>query len=445
MANRYVRSTDGSDADDGTTWALAKATLAGIAAIDTAGDQIFVSQSHAETTAAAITAAWAGTVASTTRIICGNDAAEPPTAVAATGTVSTTGASDITIATSGFFYLYGLTFTAGDGANLASLNLASGSGAEVFDTCNFRLGNTNASSRINLTNANNIFCRTHNCGFKFAATGQSLNQPNRSDAHVNGGSIESGSSAITLLFIPAAMSRTTFDGVDLSNGAAAMNLTSSTSNNVDCVFRNCKLPASWSGSLNASVPGLGSVYELHNCDSGDTNYRYIRQTQFGTITSEIVVVRTGGASDGVTTLSWKMVGNANTKFPQQTLESTEIVRWNETTGSAITATIEIVHDSQGSGAASAFTDAEAWLEVLYLGTSGFPLGAFVNDRAATVLTTVADQTSSSVTWTTTGLATPVKQKLSVTFTPQEKGYLHAVVHLGGVSDTCYVDPLLTIT
>mgnify|MGYP003394608494 FL=1 len=48
MADRYGRSTDGADGDGGTTWALAKATLAGLAAIDAAGDRIFLSQAHAE-------------------------------------------------------------------------------------------------------------------------------------------------------------------------------------------------------------------------------------------------------------------------------------------------------------------------------------------------------------------------------------------------------------
>ena len=51
------------------------------------------------------------------------------------------------------------------------------------------------------------------------------------------------------------------------------------------------------------------------------------------------------------------------------------------------------------------TDAEAWLEVEYLGTSGFPLGVVANDRVVG-LASPANQTSSSVAWTTTGLTTP---------------------------------------
>lgn len=75
MANFYVRSTDGSDADNGTTWALAKATLAGALNVATAGDTIFVSDNHAETQASAMTLSSQGTAASPVRILCADDSA----------------------------------------------------------------------------------------------------------------------------------------------------------------------------------------------------------------------------------------------------------------------------------------------------------------------------------------------------------------------------------
>jgi hypothetical protein len=117
-----------------------------------------------------------------------------------------------------------------------------------------------------------------------------------------------------------------------------------------------------------------------------------------------------------------------------------IEKWNETTGSSITVTIETVTDNV------TLTDAEAWIEVEYLGTSGFPLGIWTSDRIANAtLGTPANQTSSSETWTTTGLATPVKQKLAVSFTPQEKGLIRARVAVAKASTTMYYDPLLTVS
>jgi len=179
---------------------------------------------------------------------------------------------------------------------------------------------------------------------------------------------------------------------------------------------------------------------MYNCDSADTNYRLWIEDYSGSIKHETTLVKTGGASDGTTPLSWKMATGADAEYPTIILKSGEIVRWNETTGSAITVTVDILHDSVTN-----LKDNEIWLEVMYLGTSGVPLGAFVDDAVADVLAAAADQAASSATWTTTGMANPNKQKLEVTFTPQEKGFIHAVVHMAKASYTVYVDPVQQVS
>jgi hypothetical protein len=114
MSNIYVRSTDGNNADSGATWALAKATLAGAAAIAVAGDVIYFSQVHAESTASPIGVAGGGSVLLPTKWICANDAAEPPTAVATTATITTTSGNGITLFNSGGYGIfYGLSFSYG--------------------------------------------------------------------------------------------------------------------------------------------------------------------------------------------------------------------------------------------------------------------------------------------------------------------------------------------
>jgi len=440
MAIRYVRSTDGSDADGGTTWALAKATLTGVAAIDTVGDEIWVSQSHAESTAAAITFDWAGTAASPTHVMCGNDAAEPPTALATTASVTTTGNSAINISSGAdFLYVYGINFHSGSGAvGAASINGDSTAAMRVFENCNFDLATTDASSRIALSNVFQGYTEIRNCGFQFSSASQGLTFDGW--VHIIGGSILADTAitlfAATVTNIPNYL----IDGFDFTNAAATLNIGASTAANIRVTLRNCKMPASWSGSVNSSTPGQGSVWELYNCDSADTNYRLEKKTQFGSVTHETTDIRTGGATDGTTGISWKMVSNADSEWNHQTLDSPEIVQWNETTGSAITATIEILHDSLTN-----VTDRNVWIDVQYLGTSGRPLSLFINDAAANYITTAADQTASSATWTTTGLTNPNKQKLNVTFTPQEKGFIHATVRLALASKTVYVDPLITIT
>lgn len=443
MTTRYVRSTDGSDASDGLTWANAEATFAGAAAADAAGDVIWVSQVHAESTAAAVSWDWAGSAASPTRIICGNDAAEPPTALATTATVTTTGDNGITAAASGdWLYVYGISFIAGSGGTgTASILLGSSTASQLtYESCVFNLASTGTSSVINTSSGTvpSLSMDLVDCDFQFSATAQSLSTT-AGKLHIKGGSILSDA-AITTFSVINASCDMLIEGFDFTNAASTLEITSGTSGNCRVIVRDCKMPASWSGSINSGTPGPGSVFELFNCDDGDTNYIYQRKTQWGTIDTETTIVRTGGASDGTTTISWKMVTNANAEWTHQTLDSPEMVRWNETTGSAITVTVEFVHDSLTN-----MQDDEIWLEVQYLGTSGTPLSLFVDDAAADYITTAADQTDSSETWTTTGLTNPNTQKLSVSFTPQEKGFIHAVVRVAVASKTVYVDPELTVS
>jgi hypothetical protein len=179
---------------------------------------------------------------------------------------------------------------------------------------------------------------------------------------------------------------------------------------------------------------------MYNCDSGTTNYRMWVKDYYGDIVSETTLIRTGGASDGTTGLSWKMTTTADGEFPGLVLRSPEIVQWNDTVGSSKTVTVEILHDSVTN-----LKDDEIWLEIEYLGSSSAPLGSNANDRKTNLLATGSDQTTSSAAWTTTGLTNPNKQKLQVTFTPQTKGYVHARVVSAKASYTLYVDPLLVIS
>lgn len=447
MADRYLRSTDGSNVDNGSTWALAKATIAGLAAIDTAGDRLFTSQVHSESTAGAVNIALAGTLASPTQWLCGNDAAEPPTALATGAVVATTGLNAITI--EGCVYVYGIEFQAGDGANNPNINCGNTGNdqKQIFDNCTFYLRGTGASARLSSVALLGLR-EFRNCTFRFSAASHAFGLET-GDTFIRGGSFHASTTSPTFVFASARTGggpRCYVDGFDFSVLNAAVDLGQpSTAASVLLVLRNCKLPASWTGDLWTSAPGIGNRAELYNCDSGDTNYRLWVEDYAGTIKQETTIVRTGGASDGATPISWKMVSNANPEFPTHCLTSPEIVQWNDVVGVAKTVTVEVVHDSQGAGAGSKFQDDEIWLEVLYLGTSGVPLGSFIDDAKADVLAAAANQADSAEAWTTTGLTTPVKQKLAVTFTPQEKGFIHAKVHLAKASKTVYVDPKLTVS
>jgi hypothetical protein len=92
------------------------------------------------------------------------------------------------------------------------------------------------------------------------------------------------------------------------------------------------------------------------------------------------------------------------------------------------------------------TNADCWLEVEALDTSGHPVSSITSDHRSDVETSATDHPDSSETWTgTSGFTTERKQYLTVDVTPQEVGFLQARVFLAKPSATLYVDPVLTIT
>jgi hypothetical protein len=442
MATVYVRSTDGNDADDGSTWALADATLAASVVAAGAGGRSYVSDAHAESTAGAVTIANPGTAASPNEIICGDDAAEPPTAVATTGSVATTGNNAITL--SGFAYIYGLLFHTGVGAGgAANLNLLIGAvpGALRFDNCTLRIGTTNVNTFIAVglqsANLDDTLVELINtiCHFNGATTGLRVFGRLR----WRGGSV-AGTVPTTALFSVAGGAGpgpdVIVDGVDLSalgSGKSLVNVADGITGRY--VFRNCKLGSSVSITTGTHAGPGGIEVLLVNCDSGDVNYRYYKNCYEGEIFSDTANFRTGGASDGTTPISRRMVSSANTKFFQP-LVSDPIYVWVETPGS-YTATIEVIT------AGVTLTNAEAWAEVEYPGTSGFPQSLFASDRSADILATPANQTSSSVGWTE-ALASEVKQKFEVAFTTQEKGPIAVRVYLAKASTTMYFCPKVDV-
>lgn len=442
MADYYVRSTDGDDADSGATWALAKATLQGALAVAAAGDRVFVSQAHAQTQESALTLTSKGTATNPIQILCVSDAAEPPTALATGASVSTTVAS--TLGMVGSIYCYGITFAALTGFSAGALNVNSTAGhVQEYDHCVLRMNSTSTSTLLvqfgaaaltttpNLTSLTNTDVYLSHVNHRIAMSHGSLVW--------KGGAI-TGSAITTIAQFGTSGRGGSIEiyGVDLSAADQFVNFSffPTGSGASSLLVANCKLPASWAGALGSYRPGCSVA--MFNCDSGDTNYRFETLTP-GTLTQDTAVYRTGGASDGTTPISWRMAaGGSGTKYPALTIDTPKIAVWNETIGSAITATLEVVTDGV------TLTDADCWIEVQYPGTSGSTKSAFVTDVKAGVLATAANQASSTAAWTTTGLASPVKQKLSVTFTPQEKGPVVAIVRLAKASTTVYVDPDLVL-
>ncbi len=410
-----------------------------------AGDTIYIGDEHNETTAASITIQAPVSLILPSRYLCVNDTGDPssPSTLATSARVAITGSSVI-LTVSGYSYWYGVQFTAGDGANRGTINVGGSStvsGETSMDACQLNILGTSVLSQINLGSTavtGEPYATLNNTTMSFGHASQAC-QVSGQVVWKNTPSALSGTLP-TNLFTATVTAFLTVDGVDLS-AMTSSNAISIGTLAVPVLIKltNCKLGSGALLARNQPVNPGGVELNVINCDSGATNYITERDYLGVKQTTETTLVRSGGASDGTTPISWKLVSDANVNFPFP-FTTFPIVLWNNNSGSSKTATVEILHDS-----ATALKDDEIWLECEYLGASGSPLGSFVSDRKADILATGADQTSSAVTWTTTGMSNPNKQKLSVTFTPQQKGPVKAVVYLAKPSKTIYVDPIATLT
>lgn len=433
MANVYVWS-GAAGTGSGADWTNAKTTLAAHGA--PAGDDIWVAHDHAESTTNP-TITFVGTAASPNRVICVNRAGSvPPVAadIRNTATVTTTGATAINLR--GVIYMEGITFNCGTGGTSASLSVADAAGDFIkAKNCAFNLVTTATGSRLVMSGISSGFAELDDCTVSFGATGQGLN--------VAGGFVwrnKPGSVAITGATIPnnlvmtanaARLDSVLFSGLDLSalSGKTLVGVNHGT--RFDIV--NCKLPSSITMLTTPTNNNAEGVRVIGSHSSGNVERNEIHD-YFGSLTTETTIIRTAGATDGTTAYSWKIATSANTKrtFPFETFEG---VVWNADTGSSKTLTVHVVTDNV------TLTDAEIWLEDEYLGSSATPVTSKVDDASATVLTAGANQTSdSSEAWTTTGLTTPVKQKLEVSFTPQMVGAIRWKVKVAKASTTVYVCP-----
>jgi hypothetical protein len=444
VANKFLRSTDGSDADNGTTWALANATLAGAITDLLAGETLYVSDNHSESPGADTTYTFPGTIASPNKIICVDDTSDPatPTTLATTASVDSTG-NGVDIQFNGCFYMYGMTLSAGNGGTASSVTIGNADACNiVLEECALKIDSTNSTALVTVgagTSGADNYIEFRNCTVQFGNVAQKIRL--RGPFKWIGGSYVAGVAGTALLEPYAGQSATNFlvENVDLSACGAGLNLC--TTNSVTCAaigtIRNCKLPASWSGSLVTGTLLFGSRVEMYNCDDGDTNYHFWIEDYFGSVQQNSGTYRNSGASDGTTNLSIQMTSSADCEFPHQTLRSQEIMVWNNTTGSK-TVTVEMATDNV------TLTDEDIWVEVSYLGTSGATLGSLASTRNVLLSATNGGYTTSSETWTGVP-GTPVKQKMvTSSFTVNEIGPLIVRVVLARPSTTVYVDPKITV-
>ena len=449
MTDRYVDSA-ALGANNGTSWANAWTSLRSALAPSVAGDRVFVASGHYELEAVSGSFNWSAgsSIHNPIQIISADKTSGAPPTTYQKGATFQTTTVQLTPCTSGCPFYKGMKFIAGNGASavnfVAQTSTGTGFYRAVFDDCDLQLGSSDAGARFYLSQHSGEGPFYKNTRFKFGNAGQRMEWGNFSTGgflRVEGGGIDPAGASPTILLSYSGMqnAKIEFDGFDASHLATSAALLAFMSGEARrATFANVKLPPSWSGSPVATISKPASWVSLFNCDGANTNYKLWHKSTYGEVRDETTLVKTGGASDGVTPIAWQMAGASWVGYPSGALQSPPIAKWNETTGTPITVTVDVLHDS-----VTALTDQDMWLEVTYLSESGSPLGVWTDNRKGMTAAASAHPASSE-TWNTTGMTNPNKQKLEVTFTPQQKGFIVARAHLGVAAKTVYVDPLLQV-
>lgn len=460
----------------------------------TNGDTHYVSSAHAETQAAALTWNTGSVLVKPTEIICvGNAGNIPPQAADVTtgASVTTTSANSMTIGSA--VDIWGIAFSCGSGANIATLSLGTAANSNVrLHNCSLTLPGTSTEA-LSLASTTG-FVALRNTNFSVSgntSSGITSNGPWtwRESSWTSTGTLTN------IINGGAAHGATLCEDIDLS-GVTVTNIVNNGGSGRH-VFSRCKMPASYTGQTTANpVPGFPTL-DLINCDSGGNTYKHERWSPVGTQQTETTAIHTNGASDGTTGYSWKLSGFEG--FWSCPFESMPAVIWNTTTGTNVTATLEACVNLSALP-----NNDDIWLECEYFGTSGSTNGSRVTQGKANPVAAGSALPASTVAWDsqaaaranttayvagnfikvasnpgrlfictspgtsagaepagyasavdgsiiTDGSATfqaMMRFKLQVVLTsptPQAVGYVYAYIKGVKVSTTFYVDPLITLT
>ena len=427
--------------DSTYNWSAAAGSLASFtfAAIKnpSVGDRIFISSDHTEPGLAG-SYSFGAVGTGVLKILSVNKAGSvPPVEADLTSGASITANATMLLDAICNIFWQGITFTSASGLGF-QFN-SNGVRQHYFYNCGFVFTGAGSAVINNNNPANMVF---DNTPITFSAAGQSI-APGAYYLNFtwqNTPAALGGSTFPTTLFKASTGSGAglaTCRGVDLSalTGTLVAPATG-TAGPQKYLFDSCRIA---SGATRYSAPtnatNAGDEVEFVNCYDG-THFLAERYTSVGTITTDFSTTFSGGASDDVGAYSHKLVSNTQSDISAMPLESFWFDVENTLTGASHTATVEII-----SSATLNNTDISLLLE--YQGTAGSSVASFASSLSST-LAVASALPSSSGTWNNPP-ATPQKQHLAVTFTPQVAGRVRGRVRLGKPSTTVWVNPQITIT
>jgi hypothetical protein len=372
-------------------WAAPLATITQASTWIAAGSTVYAGDDHAEQAGSGGTFSFSSTSQANPNIALSIDhtTSHPPGSADLKAGAKCSGVGvTITLNNTAAFY-YGFTFDAGVGSSSLLIPQVGGAGLNRFDTCTFKNSTSSSTARSIFGGSSNGFTDFYNCSVTLGNAGQAMHCGSGL-VRWRGGTVTTGGSTPTTLFYPQSSGDIVFEGVDLSaiSGTLVPSGTS-TANLGKYVFSDCKLNAS-ATLAGTPVDRSGPLVDFVRCSSDTKTYIQRRYRYEGTLQEEATIIRTGGASDGTTGISWNIATTANATF-WDPFESFPIVIWNASTVANVTVTLNGIWNA----AAVPNTD-DIWIDVEYLGHSATPLGSYVNSSKTNILASSGGGTADSV-------------------------------------------------
>lgn len=244
--------------------------------------------------------------------------------------------------------------------------------------------------------------------------------------HWRGGTVVG---AMNTLFANVSGGDIIIEGVDLSSVTVAIVTPAVTPGYFTIIFKGCVMPSGVPlSSIAVPIQGLIAAY-----GSSDTNKPYFMQEEQyeGTIITETTNVKSGGSSDGTTPISLKFVSNANVSEYAFALKNRMPILFY----AADTGVQEFIVDVMTDGVT--LQDDEIYLEFSSPGTG--VQRVMTETRPLNPLVIPSNLTASAAMWDESGIGAAVKQKITASIDPKQKGWMECFICLAKPLTTMYAD------
>lgn len=452
MADFYVDNSVGSNANAGTSWATAKATLSGGLLVAKPGDYIYVAPNHFESSnLATYSLSSRGLFNSLVKVICAdNTINQPPTGTSSTAYVYITGGSaSQTLVTYSNLYVDGVNFVVGRGGSTGNIQIGSASsdGMHIFKNCKLFHNNQssttsnftiNGGSRRLVTIFDNVAVLSRNASQVIAPFGGTFIWSN---------TLFPIHSSVPIKFLNLASNtvRLVFENMNFA-ALSACNHFSFIPSSFDVHIENCIFPPTLSVVLSTAElvkydSGEDFIVKQINCSWPTISSYNATHTISGIVSTNTNVYCASGANDNISSYSVFM-STVSTGQPDM-LEYSPL-KTDKFTTLITQTTPELIIKVPICSNGYTLKDTDIWLSGSYpSATNKFTSFNTAGSVVATGQSLPLDTTSQWLT-ASSGLSSASLQVLSASIGPIQPGLLSVRVNLARPNTIVYVNPEINL-